>query len=74
MTREEGTVSGDLDVTLDYSGHGLVRYRGTATWYTFVIVVDVEPRWWTWVLVVATAIVFFWGGRDATGNVTPFEA
>ncbi|MGV9837951.1 hypothetical protein ACWDUL_27650 [Nocardia niigatensis] len=74
MTREEGTVSGDLDVTLDYSGHGLVRYRGAATWYTIGNLEDEEPRSWSSVQELATAIENESGGRDASGNVTPFEA
>ncbi|MGW4352994.1 hypothetical protein ACWELJ_13000 [Nocardia sp. NPDC004582] len=74
MTREEGTVSGDLDVTLDYSGHGLVRYRGTATWYTIGNLEDEEPRSWDSVQDLATAIASESGGRDAAGNVVPFEA
>ncbi|AYF76444.1 hypothetical protein D7D52_24420 [Nocardia yunnanensis] len=74
MTREEGTVSGDLEVTLDPSGHGLVRYRGTATWYTIDNLDDEQPRSWTSVEELATAIESESGGRDAAGNVMPFEA
>ncbi|MFE3187667.1 hypothetical protein ACFXHA_01580 [Nocardia sp. NPDC059240] len=74
MTREEGTVSGDLDVTLDYSGHGLVRYRGTATWYTIGNLEDEEPRSWSSLQDLVTAIENESGDRDAAGNVQPFEA
>ncbi|MVU82713.1 hypothetical protein GPX89_36455 [Nocardia sp. ET3-3] len=74
MTREEGTVSGDLDVTLDYSGQGLVRYRGTATWYTIGNLEDEQPRSWSSVQDLATAIENESGSRDSAGNVVPFEA
>ncbi|MEV6773451.1 hypothetical protein AB0N05_32950 [Nocardia sp. NPDC051030] len=74
MTREEGTVSGNLDVTLDYSGKGLVRYRGTATWYTIGNLEDGQPQTWSAVEDLAAAIENESGTRDAFGNVVPFEA
>ncbi|MEV6067402.1 hypothetical protein AB0L82_12690 [Nocardia sp. NPDC052001] len=74
MTQEEGTVSGDLDVTLDYSGKGLVRYRGTATWYTIGNLEDTPPRSWSAVEDLAGAIEQEADGRDSFGNVIPFEA
>ncbi|WP_067821223.1 hypothetical protein [Nocardia inohanensis] len=74
MTQEEGTVSGDLDVTLDPVGHGLVRYRGSATWYTIGNLDDEEPRTWEAVEDLAAAIEKDSGARDSFGNVVVFEA
>ncbi|UGT43790.1 hypothetical protein LTV02_10555 [Nocardia yamanashiensis] len=74
MTQEEGTVSGALDVKLDPTGHGLVRYRGTATWYTIGNLDDEEPRTWEAVEDLAAAIEKDSGARDSFGNVVVFEA
>lgn len=73
MTDEEGTVSGDLDVRLDDSGRGLVRYRGTDTWLT-IGNLDAEPaHTWDSVARLAAAIEAGIGARDAAGNTVPFE-
>ncbi|MEV0294634.1 hypothetical protein [Nocardia sp. NPDC050710] len=74
MTEEEGTVSGDLDVTLDAAGKGLVRYRGTDTWLTIGNLDGEPPRVWATVTELAAAIEADIGMRDAAGNVIPFEA
>jgi hypothetical protein len=74
MTEEEGTVSGALDVAVDASGRGFVRYRGTDTWLT-IGNLDGEPaRTWETVADLAAAIKAGVGVRDAAGNVIPFEA
>ncbi|MEV5646622.1 hypothetical protein AB0L57_00090 [Nocardia sp. NPDC052254] len=74
MTDEEGTVSGDLDVTVDDQGRGLVRYRGTETWY-HIGNLDGDPaRVWADLAELVTAIDTGRGERDAAGNVIPFEA
>ncbi|WP_245649778.1 hypothetical protein [Nocardia shimofusensis] len=73
MTDEEGTVSGELDVRLDDSGKGLVRYRGTDTWLT-IGNLDGEPvHPWDSVARLAAAIEAGIGRRDAAGNTVPFE-
>lgn len=73
MTDEEGTVSGDLEVRLDDSGKGLVRYRGTDTWLT-IGNLDAEPAHpWDGVARLAAAIEAGIGARDAAGNTVPFE-
>src|SRR5690606_5225959 len=73
MTDEEGTVSGELDVTLDEAGKGLVRYRGTDTWLT-IGNLDGEPAHaWDSVARLAAAIETSVGERDAAGNTIPFE-
>ncbi|MTE16828.1 hypothetical protein [Nocardia aurantiaca] len=74
MTEEEGTVSGDLDVTLDDSGKGLVRYRGTDTWLTIGNLDGERPRTWATINDLVAAIETEIGSRDATGNIVPFEA
>lgn len=74
MTLEEGTISGDLDVTLNDSSQGLVRYRDTTTWYTIANLDDEPPRTWSSTAELATAIEDETGGIDAFGNVVPFEA
>ncbi|TQM25348.1 hypothetical protein [Nocardia bhagyanarayanae] len=74
MTEEEGTVSGDLDVTVDDSGKGLVRYRGTDTWLTIGNLDGDPPRTWKTAAELATAIEADLGKRDAAGNVLFFEA
>ncbi len=74
MTDEEGTVSGDLDVTVDDEGRGMVRYRGTETWY-HIGNLDGDPaRGWADVAELVAAVVAGRGERDAAGNVIPFEA
>ncbi|MBO0855697.1 MAG: hypothetical protein J2P18_18255 [Nocardia sp.] len=74
MTDEEGTVSGELDITVDDEGMGLVRYRGTETWY-HIGNLDAEPaRTWTDVDELAAAIEAVRGRRDAAGNTVVFEA
>lgn len=73
MTDEEGTVSGELDVRLDDSGRGLVRYRGTDTWLT-IGNLDGEPAHpWDSLARLAAAIEAGIGRRDAAGNTVPFE-
>ncbi|WP_433194866.1 hypothetical protein ACQP1G_39715 [Nocardia sp. CA-107356] len=74
MTEEEGTVSGELDVTVDDTGKGLVRYRDTETWYTIGNIEAQPPRTWTTVADLAAAIEATAGIRDAAGNIVPFEA
>ncbi|MEV2224278.1 hypothetical protein AB0E01_31005 [Nocardia vinacea] len=74
MTEEEGTVSGELDVTVDATGKGLVRYRKTETWYTIGNLEAEPPRTWTTVAELAAAIEAAAGTRDAAGNTVPFEA
>lgn len=74
MTEEEGTVSGDLDVTVDAGGKGLVRYRGTDTWLTIGNLDLDPPRTWSTTSELAAAIEAEKGARDAAGNVVPFEA
>lgn len=74
MTEEDGTVSGALEVTVDRTGRGLVRYRGTDTWLT-IGNLDLEPpRTWTAVAELTAAIQANRGRRDRRGNVIPFEA
>ncbi|MBF6328195.1 hypothetical protein [Nocardia transvalensis] len=74
MTQEEGTVSGDLDVAVDESGTGLVRYRGTDIWYTIGNLDGNPPLRWSSVTELASAIEAEAGTRDAAGNIIPFEA
>lgn len=74
MTEEEGTVSGKLDVTVDESGKGLVRYRDTDTWYTIGNLDAEPPRTWSSVAELVAAIEAGIGARDAAGNTIPFEA
>jgi len=74
MTEEEGTVSGDLDVTVDTTGKGLVRYRGTDCWYTIGNLEARAPRTWLAVGDLVAAIDAGLGTRDAIGNIVPFEA
>ncbi|MGY4099818.1 hypothetical protein ACW2Q0_09695 [Nocardia sp. R16R-3T] len=74
MTEEEGTVSGKLDVTIDATGKGLVRYRETKTWYTIGNLESEPPRTWTSVDELVAAIEASVGIRDAAGNIVPFEA
>ncbi|MEV0367446.1 hypothetical protein ACIBEK_09635 [Nocardia fusca] len=73
MTREEGTISGELDITVDPGGFGLVRYRETEDWYTIGNLDDDEPRTWKSVAELEEAIVQGIGARDAAGNTIPFE-
>lgn len=73
MTEEEGTVSGELDVTVDDLGRGLVRYRGTDTWLTIANLDGEPPRTWDAVEDLVTAIEAETGARDFTGNIMPFE-
>ncbi|WP_336087894.1 hypothetical protein [Nocardia sp. SSK8] len=74
MTEEEGTVSGELDVMLDDSGKGLVRYRGTDTWYTIGNIEAEPPRTWETVADLVKAIKKVAGTRDIAGNTVVFEA
>ncbi|MEV0032876.1 hypothetical protein [Nocardia sp. NPDC050793] len=74
MTEEEGTVSGDLDVTVDATGKGLVRYRDTETWLTIGNLDGDPPRTWSTTAELAAAIEAIRGARDAAGNVVFFEA
>lgn len=74
LTEEEGTVSGFLDVTLDNSGKGLVRYRGTQTWYHIGNFDAEPPRTWTSVADLVAAVEAGAGIRDTAGNIVPFEA
>ncbi|WP_431957564.1 hypothetical protein [Nocardia lijiangensis] len=74
MTEEEGTVSGDLDVTVDETGKGLVRYRDTDTWLTIGNLDGNPPRTWSTVTELAAAIESDLGKRDAAGNLVFFEA
>lgn len=73
MTREAGTISGELDITLDPGGRGLVRYRETEEWYTIGNLDDEEPRTWETCRELAEAITKGIGARDAAGNKIPFE-
>ncbi|WP_328391406.1 hypothetical protein [Nocardia sp. NBC_00416] len=73
MTREAGTISGDLDVTLDPQGQGLVRYRETEDWYTIGNLDDEQPRTWDTCTELVEAITKGIGARDAAGNTIPFE-
>lgn len=73
MTREAGTISGDLDITLDPEGFGLVRYRETEDWYTIGNLDDEEPRTWQTAAELVAAITEGIGARDAAGNTIPFE-
>ncbi|QLY28024.1 hypothetical protein H0264_21720 [Nocardia huaxiensis] len=74
MTEEEGTVSGELDVAVDETGKGLVRYRGTEVWYTIGNLEGEPPRVWETATELADAVEAEAGVRDAVGNVIPFEA
>lgn len=74
MTQEVGTVSGELDVAVDDKGYGLVRYRGTDTWYTIGNLEATEPRTWSDRDELVSAIMAVAGTRDAAGNTVPFEA
>ncbi|MFE3546853.1 hypothetical protein ACFXK0_28150 [Nocardia sp. NPDC059177] len=74
MTEEEGTVSGELDVMLDDTGKGLVRYRGTDTWYTIGNIEAEPPRTWDSVADLVKAIKKVAGTRDVAGNTVVFEA
>ncbi|WP_278266098.1 hypothetical protein [Nocardia sp. AG03] len=74
MTEEEGTVSGELDVMLDDTGKGLVRYRGTDTWYTIGNIEAEPPRTWDTVADLVKAIKKVAGTRDVAGNTVVFEA
>ncbi|MFC4377807.1 hypothetical protein ACFO5K_27390 [Nocardia halotolerans] len=74
MTEEEGTVSGDLDVMLDDSGKGLVRYRGTERWYTIGNIEAEPPHTWECVADLVKAIKKVAGTRDVAGNAVVFEA
>lgn len=74
MTAEEGTVSGALDVAVDYSGRGWVRYRGTRTWLLISNLDDEPPATWGSVTELVEAIESSIGRRDAAGNVIAFEA
>lgn len=74
MTQEVGTVSGELDVAVDDKGYGLVRYRGTDTWYTIGNLEATEPCTWSDRDELVSAILAVAGTRDAAGNTIPFEA
>lgn len=74
MTQEVGTVSGELDVAVDDKGYGLVRYRGTDTWYTIGNLEATEPCTWSDRDELVSAIMAVAGTRDAAGNTIPFEA
>lgn len=74
MTQEVGTVSGELDVAVDDKGYGLVRYRGTDTWYTIGNLEATEPCTWSGCDELVSAIMAVAGTRDAAGNTIPFEA
>ncbi|MEV0705936.1 MULTISPECIES: hypothetical protein [Nocardia] len=67
-------MSGDLDVTVDDTGKGLVRYRETEAWYTIGNFDAEPPRVWKTVSELAAAIEESAGARDAAGNTVPFEA
>ncbi|MET7767101.1 hypothetical protein [Nocardia sp. NPDC005366] len=67
-------MSGELDVTLDDTGKGLVRYRDTEQWYTIGNFDAEPPRTWKSVHELASAIHAGIGARDAAGNTVPFEA
>lgn len=74
MTAEEGTVSGLLDVAVDESGAGLVRYRDTVDWLTIANLDDEPPAIWESVAELVAAIEDAAGLVDVAGNVIPFEA
>ncbi|WP_305092777.1 hypothetical protein [Prescottella sp. R16] len=74
MTEEEGTVSGLLDVAVDDSGRGLVRYRATDDWLTIGNLDGDPPATWEAVDDLVDAIESGVGVRDAAGNLIPFEA
>lgn len=67
-------MSGELDVAIDATGKGLVRYRETGTWYTIGNLEAEAPRTWATVGELATAVEAAAGIRDAAGNIVPFEA
>ncbi|WP_406236758.1 hypothetical protein [Nocardia sp. NBC_01009] len=67
-------MSGDLDVTVDETGKGLVRYRGNDSWYTIGNLEAEPPRSWATVADLAAAVEAGIGTRDAAGNIVPFEA
>ncbi|WP_405181631.1 hypothetical protein OG225_11230 [Nocardia sp. NBC_01377] len=74
LTEEEGTISGDLDVTVDDTGKGLVRYRETESWYTIGNFEAEPPRTWKTVADLAAAVEAEANTRDAAGNTVPFQA
>lgn len=74
LTEEEGTVSGELDLSLDESGHGLVRYRGTEKWYRIGNLDAEPPCTWVDLAALVSAVQAALGERDFAGNVIPFEA
>ncbi|NLG55255.1 MAG: hypothetical protein GX542_06350 [Rhodococcus sp.] len=74
MTAEEGTISGALDVSLDYGGRGWVRYRGTGTWLQISNLDDEPPTTWGSVDELVEAIESSVGQRDIAGNLMAFEA
>lgn len=74
LTEEEGTVSGELDLSLDESGHGLVRYRGTEKWYRIGNLDAEPPCTWVDLAALVSAVRASLGERDFAGNVIPFEA
>ncbi|WP_174552838.1 hypothetical protein [Nocardia harenae] len=74
LTEEEGTVSGELDLSLDESGHGLVRYRGTEKWYRIGNLDAEPPCTWVDLAALVSAVNAALGERDFAGNVIPFEA
>ncbi len=67
-------MSGELDVTVDESGKGKVRYRETEDWYMIGNFDAEPPRTWSGVAELVTAIEAAAGERDAAGNTIPFEA
>ena len=73
MTREAGTISGALQVTLDADGYGLVRYRDTEQWYTIGNLDNEQPRTWDTCADLVAAITEGIGARDPAGNTIPFE-
>ncbi|MFC8047315.1 hypothetical protein [Nocardia sp. NPDC057353] len=74
LTEEEGTVSGELDLSLDEAGHGLVRYRGTEKWYRIGNLDAEPPCTWVDLAALVSAVQASLGERDFAGNVIPFEA
>ncbi|MGN2639212.1 hypothetical protein ACWEKT_16250 [Nocardia takedensis] len=74
LTEEEGTMSGELDVTVGAEGRGLVRYRDTEDWFTIGNLEGDPPRAWTSVTELAAAVEADAGKRDAAGNTVPFAA
>ncbi|MGW4371118.1 hypothetical protein ACWEKT_36295 [Nocardia takedensis] len=74
LTEEEGTMSGELDVTVDDTGKGLVRYRETEDWFTIGNFDAEPPRTWGSVAELAAAVEAAAGTKDAAGNTVPFEA